>query len=91
MIAKAAAEIAQTPAASPSTPSVKLTAFMIADEADQRERAAEPAEVDAADERQREVVDLDAAEHEDQRRDRTGPASLTAGGSSRASSTRRRA
>ena len=36
--ANAAAEIAHTPAASPSTPSEKLTAFIIADEAEQRQR-----------------------------------------------------
>ena len=34
MIANAAAEIAHTPAASPSTPSEKLTTFMISDEAE---------------------------------------------------------
>ena len=68
MTAKPTAEIAQTPAARPSTPSEKLTTFMTSDEADQRQRAAEVAEVDAADEREREVVDADAGEHADQPR-----------------------
>ena len=52
MIANAAAEIAQTPAASPSTPSEKLTTFMISDEAEDGEWAAEVSpSVDRPDER----------------------------------------
>ena len=51
MIANATAEIAQTPAASPSMPSEKLTTFITRDEPEERERAAGVAELDAADER----------------------------------------
>ena len=40
MIANAAAEIAQTPAARPSMPSEKLTTFMIADQPEQRQHVA---------------------------------------------------
>ena len=57
MIEKAAAEIAQTPAASPSMPSEKLTTFISATSPSSVTRAAELAQVHVADERQRERVD----------------------------------
>ncbi len=65
--ANAAAEIAHTPAASPSMPSEKLTTFMIADQPEQRQHVAGGAELDAAQERQRDDVDADAGEHQHQR------------------------
>ncbi len=47
MIANAAAEIAQTPAASPSTPSEKLTTFISSTRPSTVSRVAEVAELDA--------------------------------------------
>ena len=67
MTAKPIAAIAQTPEARPSTPSDRLTTFMTTTRPISGQRAAQLAEVDAADERQREVVDADAREHADQR------------------------
>ena len=51
MIEKVIALIAQTPAASPSTPSERLTTFMTATRPTTRERPARVAEVDRAHER----------------------------------------
>ena len=79
--------IAQTPAARPSTPSEKLTTFINA----ARGRAtvsgaADVAEVDGADEREREVVTSTPADDRDRRRDDLARRSLTAGCRSKTSS-----
>ena len=68
MIEKATALIAQTPAARPSTPSEKLTTFMTSTSPTTVSGPPADAEVDRADERQREVRDLDAGRDRDRRR-----------------------
>ena len=72
MIASASAAIAQTPAARPSTPSMKLVTLTIATIAEHGHRIGDPAELEPADEGQRQDVDPDPAEHRDQRRRRSG-------------------
>ena len=56
MIENATAEIAHTPAASPSTPSEKFTMFISSTSAERGHRPAELAQLDAVHERQRERV-----------------------------------
>ena len=56
MIAKATALIAQTPAARPSMPSEKFTTFITKTRPSTVSGAARVAEVDRADERQRDVA-----------------------------------
>ena len=81
--ASAPAEIAQTPAASPSTPSIRLITLITATipmivstwprwtlPSDATSKSSTDAQVDAADERQREVARVDAVEDRDRRGDR---------------------
>ena len=56
-IDSAIAEIPQTPAASPSMPSDRLTTLMIATKPSDRQRLPGAREIDMAEEREREVVD----------------------------------
>ena len=70
MIENATAEIAHTPAASPSTPSEKLTTFISSTSANTVSGPPRLAELDAVHERERERVHLHAAgDQHDRRRD----------------------
>ena len=82
MIENATAAIAHTPAARPSTPSEKLTMFISSTSASAVSRAAEVAELDAVQERERERVDLHAGGDEHDRR-RDLPGELDDGGRSK--------